>query len=107
MLVTMIGILILGGGLIATVLFLLPALGVDPNRGYSFKSQPLLTAGVACSALLFIVLLSYVAGIVAALVASRFFGWAVARSGFLWFVSLPGLGGMNARLFDWLFRQRT
>jgi hypothetical protein len=29
--------LVLGGGLIAAVFFLLPALGVDANRGYSSR----------------------------------------------------------------------
>lgn len=104
-LVTVIGLVVFIGGLLGLAFWLLPAIGMDPNRGASFDSEPMFTLTLVISALFAVLLFSYLAAIVAALVALRLFPADSVRKEFLWFLGFPGLRSANSRLFDSLFKK--
>lgn len=104
-LVTAIGLIVFIGGSFGLVFWLLPVVGMYPNRGASFDSDPLLAMTLVIVALFAILLVSYLAGIVAALVALRLFPADSVRKEFLWFLWFPGLRSMNSRLFDSLLKK--
>ena len=82
---------------------LFPLFGVDPNKGYRLQSEPIGAALLVLTALVGIILVSYIGAVVAAWVALKRYTRAEVELEFCWLMWLPKANALNQRVFQFVF----
>jgi hypothetical protein len=82
---------------------IIPALGIDPLKGYTLLSDPVSAVFLVSGVLLFAAVVIYGGAIAGAWIAKRYFTLNEIEPEFLRVLWLPGMRTANARLFRRLF----